>query len=112
MRVFKIFIEYPHIPFFFPVFVDTEKITCSKIAFAEAVAAEGVELNPHYGCVISAWHWAKPYLSDDFVAVNSLWTRDNSFNLHSNERYSDEEAQDIIGAILKVENHYLKTQVQ
>jgi dTDP-4-amino-4,6-dideoxygalactose transaminase len=95
-------------PFFFPVFVDTEKITCSKIDFAKAVAEEGVELNPHYGCVVSAWHWAKPYLSDDFVAANSLWTRDHSFNIHSNERYGDEEAQDIIGAILKVERHYLR----
>ncbi len=93
-------------PFFFPIFVNTNKITCSKIAFAEALAAEGVELNTNYGCIISAWHWAVPYLSDDFIAINALHTRDHSFNLHLNERYSEEETQDIITAILKVEKYF------
>lgn len=95
-------------PFFFPIFVDVDKITCSKIAFAEALAAEGVELNPNYGCIISAWHWAKPYLSDDFISTNALSTRDRSFNLFLNERYGEEETQDIVAAILKVEKYFLK----
>lgn len=95
-------------PFFFPVFVDTEKIRCSKIDFAKAVAAEGIDLLPHYGCVISSWPWARPYLSDDFVATNALSTRDRSFNLFLNERYGEEEVRDAIAAIRKVENYFLK----
>ncbi|MDA1091495.1 MAG: DegT/DnrJ/EryC1/StrS family aminotransferase, partial [Proteobacteria bacterium] len=31
-------------PFFFPIFVDTGKITCSKTEFAAAVLAEGIDL--------------------------------------------------------------------
>ena len=96
-------------PFFFPIFVDTERITCSKIDFARALAAEGIDLNPHYGCVISSWPWAQPYLSDDFITTNALATRDESFNLFLNERYGEEEAQDVTVAILKLEKHFLKS---
>jgi len=95
-------------PFFFPVFVDREKLNCSKITFAQAVAAEGIGLNPHYGCVVSSWPWARPYLSDDFVTANALSTRDRSFNLFLNERYGEEEAQDTLAAILKVEKYFMK----
>ncbi|MCL0053716.1 DegT/DnrJ/EryC1/StrS family aminotransferase [Dehalococcoidia bacterium] len=95
-------------PFFFPIFVDEEKLGCSKTTFAKAVAAEGIELNPHYGCVISSWDWAKPYLSDDFVTENALSTRDRSFNLHLNERYGEQEVLDTIAAIIKVEKYFQK----
>ena len=90
-------------PFYYPIFVETEKLNCSKIEFAEALRAEGIDLHPHYGCLISSWDWAKPYLSDDFVTTNALDTRDRSFNLFLNERYGEEEVRDIIAAILKVE---------
>jgi dTDP-4-amino-4,6-dideoxygalactose transaminase len=93
-------------PFFFPIFVDTSKTRCTKMEFARAVAAEGVDLNPHYGCVVSSWPWAEQHLSDGFVAVNALKTRDESFNLSVNERYGSAEVRDVIEAILKVESYY------
>ena len=93
-------------PFFYPIFVDADRISCSKTDFAKALNAEGVDLNPHYGCVISSWQWAQDYLSDDFVSANALSTRDRSFNLHLNERYGESELQDIMAAILKVEGHF------
>ena len=95
-------------PFYFPVFVETDKLTCSKMMFAEALLAEGIPLDPHYGCVIRSWTWALPYLSDDFETVNALSMRDRSFNLFLNERYGEEEVRDIIAAIRKVERHFLK----
>ena len=95
-------------PFFFPVFVDTDKITCSKIDFAKALVAEGISLNIHYGCVITGWEWARPYLSDDFVSTNAQDMCEKSFNLFLNEQYGEEEAIDIINAILKVENAFKK----
>jgi dTDP-4-amino-4,6-dideoxygalactose transaminase len=95
-------------PFFFPIFVDLDKITCSKLEFAEALVAEGINLNTHYGCVISSWDWAQSHLSDDFVTVNACSTRDRSFNLFLNERYGEQEVRDIIAAICKVENHFAK----
>jgi dTDP-4-amino-4,6-dideoxygalactose transaminase len=99
-------------PFFLPIFVDLQKINCSKIEFARAVAAEGIDLNLHYGCVISSWPWARPYLSDDFVTHNALSMRDRSFNLFLNESYADTEAVDIVSAIVKVERHYLRARTK
>jgi dTDP-4-amino-4,6-dideoxygalactose transaminase len=95
-------------PFFYPVLVETDKLTCSKVEFAQALAAEGVNLDPQYGCVVRSWSWALPYLSDDFETVNALAMRDRSFNLFLNERYGEEEVQDIIAAVRKVERHFLK----
>lgn len=95
-------------PFFFPIFVNTEKLECSKVCFAEALVAEGIDLNVNYGCVISSWSWSQQYLSDNFISDNALRTRDSSFNLFLNERYSEEEARDIISAIVKVEKYFMK----
>ena len=47
-------------------------------------------------------------LSDDFVSTNAQDMRDKSFNLFLNEQYGEEEAMDIINAILKVENAFKK----
>lgn len=95
-------------PFFFPLIVDSEQLSCSKLEFAKALQAEGIPLDPEYGCVIRSWTWALPYLSDDFEAVNALAMRDRSFNLFLNERYGDEEARDILAAIAKVEGHFTR----
>lgn len=94
--------------FFFPVFVKTELISCDKKVFAEALLAEGIGLQPHYGCVISDWKWSKDYMESFDIAKNATDIRDKSFNLFVNEKYSDTEIDDIIGAIQKVEKHYLK----
>lgn len=96
-------------PFFFPVMVDAERLTCSKVQFAQALLAEGINLDPEYGCVVRSWTWALPYLSDDFETANALAMRDGSFNLFLNERYGDEEVRDIIAAIKKAERHFLKS---
>ena len=95
-------------PFYFPIFVDIKKITTTKIKFAKAIAAEGIGLGEHYGCLVSTWPWAKKYLSDDFVALNSIETRDKCFHLYLNEKYGEEEINDIIKAIVKVENYFYK----
>ena len=93
-------------PFYFPIFVDRNQVACSKTEFAEAVQREGIDLCAHYGCVISAWDWAKPYLSDGFRTPNALSTRDRTFNLFLNEQYGDQEAEDIVRAIQKVEKYF------
>ena len=94
-------------PFFFPIFVDATRITCSKIEFARAVKAEGIGLGEHYDCVINVWDWAKQYLSDNFIARNAMNVREGSFNLYVNERYGYQEALDVWNAIRKVEQYYL-----
>lgn len=97
-----------HAPFYFPIFVDESKITCTKSQFAEAVMAEGIGLGVHYGCLVSTWEWAQKYLSDGFITKNAISTRDRCFHLYLNEKYGEQEVQDTLAAILKVENHFLK----
>ena len=89
-------------PFYHPIFVDTDKLTCTKIEFAEALAKEGIPNNTHYGCVISSWEYAKEYMKDDFVAKNAEDVRDRSFNLFLNENYGVQEAVDIVRAFSKI----------
>lgn len=95
-------------PFFFPIFVDTDKLTCTKIEFAQALAKEGVSNNMHYGCVISDWKWAEPYYMDNFQAKNAIEVRNSSFNLFLNENYSKQEAENIIDIIIRIEKQFRK----
>ena len=93
-------------PFVYPIVVDTDRITCSKQHFAQAVIAEGIGLNPHYQYLVSDWPWLKPYLSDDFGTPNARAMRDRSFMLYLNENYGNSEAADCTKAIVKVEKHF------
>jgi len=90
-------------PFFFPIFVDTSKLKCSKIEFAKKLNEYGVGNNFHYGCLISEWEWAKSYLQNDYSTPNAKFVKDNSFNLFLNENYTKEDAKKIIEIIKKVE---------
>lgn len=93
-------------PFIYPIVVDTDRISCSKLEFAKAVEAEGIGLNPHYQYVVADWPWLKPYLADTFDTPNARSIRDRSFNLYLNENYGEREAADTAAAILKVEKHF------
>jgi dTDP-4-amino-4,6-dideoxygalactose transaminase len=93
-------------PFIFPVIVDTARISTDKVAFARAVLAEGIGLNPHYNYLVADWPWVRPYLSDAFDTPNARWIRDHSFNLYLNENYGPTEAADTVEAIRKVERAY------
>ena len=93
-------------PFFFPIVVDIDRIGCSKIEFAEAVRVEGIDLNPHYRFVVDEWPWVQPYLADEFKTENARSIRDRSFCLYLNENYGEDEANDTVEAILKVERHF------
>ena len=95
-------------PFFYPVVVDVDAITCSKIEFAEAIRAEGIDLNPHYKYVVCEWPYIRPYLADDFDTPNARSIRDRSFNLYLNEKYGEQESRDCVKAIVKVEKHFKK----
>ena len=94
-------------PFFYPIFVDQTKISCTKLEFAKAIRFEGIDLNPHYMYIVSEWPWIQPYLSDSFDCPNARYCRDNSFNILFNENFSDCDAGDIVAAIMKVEQAYL-----
>jgi len=95
-------------PFFYPVIVDRDRITCSKVEFAEAVRAEGIDLNPHYKYLVAEWPYIHPYLADDFDPPNARDIRDRSFNLYLNEKYGEQESRDAVKSIVKVEKYFAR----
>ncbi|HUC62283.1 MAG TPA: DegT/DnrJ/EryC1/StrS family aminotransferase [Alphaproteobacteria bacterium] len=95
-------------PFFYPVIVDPQAIGCSKTEFAEAVRAEGIDLNADYKYLVASWPYIRPYLADSFDPPNARSIRDRSFNLYLNENYGEPEARDAVKAIVKVERHYAR----
>lgn len=95
-------------PFFHPIVVDVERISCTKNEFAVAVQAEGIDINPDYRYVISEWGWLRKYLSDDYLCTNAFNFRITSFNLLFNENFGENEINDICAAITKVENWFCK----
>lgn len=95
-------------PFFLTIFVDTDRLTVTKTEFALLLKAEGIDLNEHYGCLVSGWEWAEPYMSDQFKTINALKTQNSSFNLFLNEKYTASEADDVARAVQKVEAWVLK----
>jgi perosamine synthetase len=95
-------------PFYYPVVVHRDRITCSKVEFAEAVRAEGIDLNPHYKYLVAEWPFIRSYLADDFDPSNARDIRDRSFNLYLNEKYGEQESRDAVKAIVKVEKHFAK----
>lgn len=95
--------------FFHTVMVDIDRLTVSKKEFAEAVAEEGIGINPHYRYIVSEWKWIQKYIKAKRVdTLNAINFRDRTFNILFNERFKDEDVADIIKSILKVEAHYIK----
>ncbi|MEG3618330.1 DegT/DnrJ/EryC1/StrS family aminotransferase [Magnetovibrio sp. PR-2] len=93
-------------PFIYPVFVDPSKISCTVEAFANAVRAEGIGLNPHYEYLVANWPFLKPHMAEETDTPNARTMLDTSFALYLNENYGEAEVEDCIAAISKVEGHY------
>ena len=93
-------------PFFYPIRIDISRLpgNITKTTFANFVEQEGIGLNPHYKYLLADWEYLKPYLADSFETPNARAIRDRSFNLFLNEHYGEREVEDIIAAIIKVEN--------
>jgi len=103
--------------------VDSNKLTCSKAEFCAALMAEGLLMNPSY-------RYALPYTFDWFQnrankhpwnnplykgdpnkepnTPNAFAVMDDYFNLNISESWGEQEANDIIAIIEKVERAYLK----
>jgi dTDP-4-amino-4,6-dideoxygalactose transaminase len=93
-------------PFYFPVRVRVDRLTCSKTEFATALRAEGIDLNPDYRYVVAEWPWVRAHLGDGFETPNARAWRESGFNIFVNEHYGAAEVEDIAAAIRKVEQAY------
>lgn len=97
-------------PFIIPIFVDPNRSNKPKREVAEALRAEGIDLNPHYRYVVTEWDWLKPYLADDFGTPEAVSSRNRSFCLYLNENYGNQEAEDVAVAMLKIQQAWGKPQ--
>jgi len=92
--------------FFHTVKVAVNNLRVSKKEFAEAIAAEGIWINPDYRYIVSEWKWMQKYLKSIANTPNVINFRNKTFNILLNEQFLDEDINDIIKSILKVEAHY------
>ena len=90
--------------FFHTVEVDVDKLKVPKKEFAEAIAAEGIWINPDYRYVVSEWDWLRKYIKTDADTPNAKKFRDRTFNILLNERFSSKDIRDIVRCIIKVES--------
>jgi dTDP-4-amino-4,6-dideoxygalactose transaminase len=90
-------------PFFHTLTVAADRIAVSKEAFARAIMAEGIPLNPDYKQVVSEWPWFRPHLGAASHTPNAVAFRNSSFNVLFHENYREQDVADIVNAILKVE---------
>ena len=94
--------------FFHTIGVDLKKITTSKIEFAKAIAAEGVLINFDYRDITCEWIWTPKYTVNFKKSLNAIDFRNRTFNLLFNERYNENDINDIVRSIKKVEKYYSK----
>jgi len=92
--------------FFHTVSVDSSALQVDKNRFAKAVQAEGIGINPDYRYMLSEWTWLVPYLRAGSTTPNAAAFRNESFNILFHERFTDEDIEDVIKAILKVEGAF------
>lgn len=96
-------------PFFMTVCLNTPRLACTKLEFAQAVQAEGIPVNPDYRYVVSEWPWLEPYCAMSPCTPHVVAFRENSFNVLFHEQFTDSDAEDIARALLKVESAMLGT---
>ena len=90
--------------YFLTFLVDVNALKVSKTEFALAIAEEGIAINPNYRYVVSEWKWLRQCTSNVNASPNATSFRDDAFNLLFTEAYGDEEVNDIITTISKVES--------
>ncbi len=94
--------------FFHTLKINTDILTCDKATFTQALQREGISLNPHYQYVFTEWPWVKQLFPHIAPANNAIAFRNQTCNLLFNENLQATDIEDIIRAICKVEQYYLK----
>lgn len=94
-------------PFYFPIFINKDLASKSVYEISTDLRDLGLGIGVKYGCLVSTWDWARPYMYDDFSAPNALRSRDECFHLYLNENYSIREARNIALELSKYEKSLL-----
>lgn len=104
--------------------IDSKALSVDKLTFVQALAAEGIPAEPSYLHCPSVWPWFKdrkvfgssqlPWshdaerVSDSIVCdlPNVMATDASQFRISLHENWSDNEIDDVVAALAKVENVY------
>ena len=95
-------------PFYFPIFINEEFSKKSVLEISEEVRDLGLGIGIRYGCIVSTWNWARPFMFDEFSADNAASTRDQCFHLYLNENYKLTHAKKIARLLKQYETQHLK----
>lgn len=105
---------------FMRVTLEADKLTVDKAEFVAALQAEGISVNPGYRHIQSERPWWQdrdsnwcPWLFKDKgeknpSLPNAVAAAESNFNVSVHENYGDQEADDVIAALAKVEAAFLK----
>lgn len=97
--------KYRISPFFLPIkFV--ANYSFDKNMYLQALLAEGATINPNYKYVVSEWSWVKGLLDHDLPTPNASRFRENSFNILFHENFKDNDVNDLIECLVKVDNYF------
>jgi len=93
-------------PFYFPIFINETKSGKSVLTISEDLKNLGLGIGVKYGCLVSTWEWAKPFMYDNFISINALKARDNCFHLYLNENYQKKHINFIVNSLKKYQNEF------
>lgn len=106
--------------------VDTDKLTCTKDEYCDALMAEGIPIEPSYRHMPHTFEWFKnhrvfgtsglPWSSPlykgdpnrEFLCPNIEAATDRQFLVYIHETWSDKDIADAVAAFTKLESAYLK----
>ncbi len=93
-------------PFYFPIFVNEKNASKSVVEISEDLKNLGLGIGVKYGCLVSTWEWAKPFMYDNFISKNALKTRDSCFHLYLNENYKKKHINFIVKSLKRYQSEF------
>ncbi|MFH1905534.1 MAG: DegT/DnrJ/EryC1/StrS family aminotransferase [bacterium] len=109
--------ETESVYWFMRIHVKTDMLKVDKMAFAEAVKAEGIPVARSYRHIPSEsrwwrntgpWEFCEREYNKDSQCSNAIFATDSHFNISLNENYGEKEIGDIVNVLKKVEQAYKK----
>ena len=98
---------YPSV-YFLIIKIDLKFSKFNREKIKNILQANGLEFNPKHREVVSEWKWIKAYLVGSKSTPNALKYRNESFNLYLNEKYNNQNINQILQILMSVEKKCLK----
>ena len=118
--------ESQSVYWFLRMHIDTSRLRVDKLTYCKALGAEGIPVSPSYGAIPAQYPWFQekkvfgnsgfPWDCSDYHGPkelqyhidNAVQSVETHFNIGMHESYGDNEIQDIVTAVRKVEKAFSK----